>query len=85
MDCENLGGCNFYNDRMPIDKGLGQLQKKRYCEGDKSQCARYMLASSIGKENMPADLYPIMMDRANKLVDEYYRKSMMKSEQSRQM
>jgi hypothetical protein len=78
MNCENLGGCSFYNDKMPMDRGLGQIQKQKYCEGEKSQCARYMVASSIGKENIPMDLYPIMMDRANKIIDEYYRKSTMK-------
>jgi hypothetical protein len=63
---------------MPMDVGLGLIQKKRYCEGDKSLCARYKVASDIGKSNVPADLYPIMMERANKLIDEYYRKSMKK-------
>jgi len=82
MDCENLGGCSFYNDKMPMDMGLGQIQKKRYCEGDKEQCARYKVASTIGKANVPTDLYPIMMERANKLIDEYYRKSMMMSKKS---
>ena len=34
MNCENLKGCPFYNDRMSMEKGLGLLYKKRFCEGD---------------------------------------------------
>lgn len=75
MVCENLKGCSFYNDKMPVDKGIGQIQKRKYCEGDKALCARYKIASSIGKENVPADLYPIMMERANKIINEYNRKA----------
>jgi hypothetical protein len=74
MECESLKGCPFFNDRMPIDRGLGQIQKKKYCEGDKTRCARYKVASSIGKQNVPLDLYPIMMEKANKIIEEYNRK-----------
>lgn len=59
---------------MPIDRGLGQIQKEKYCEGDKTLCARYKVASSIGKQNEPLDLYPIMMKKANKIIEEYNRK-----------
>jgi hypothetical protein len=37
MECEYLKGCLFFNDFMPIDRGLGQIQKKKYCEGDKTR------------------------------------------------
>jgi len=36
----------------------------------------------MGKANVPTDLYPIMMERANKLIDEYYSKSMKMSKKS---
>jgi hypothetical protein len=74
MECEILKGCRFYNDKMPMDRGLGLIQKKRFCEGDKSICARYKVATMIGRSNVPTDLYPIMMDRADNLISEYYRK-----------
>ena len=71
MNCENLKGCPFYNDRMPIDSALGRMHKRKYCEGDKTLCARYKVASSIGKENVPIDLFPIMMEEANQIIEKY--------------
>jgi hypothetical protein len=71
MSCENLQGCPFYNDRMSMEKGLGSLYKKKYCEGDKTLCARYKVGSTIGKEFVPADLYPNMFDRAEKIIQEH--------------
>jgi hypothetical protein len=73
MDCENLSGCPFYKNKMPVDKGLGELQKMKYCEENKALCARYKVASSIGKENVPFDLYPHMVVRANKVIEDYFR------------
>jgi hypothetical protein len=70
MICENLKGCPFYNDRMS-EKGLGALYKKSYCEGDKTLCARYQVGSILGKEFVPADLYPNMFDRAEKIIQEH--------------
>ncbi|HHU69569.1 MAG TPA: hypothetical protein GXZ31_04610 [Thermoanaerobacterales bacterium] len=70
MKCENLRGCIFYNDKMDIESGLGQLYKRKYCEGDKTLCARYIVANEIGKENVPADLYPNMHERAEKILEE---------------
>ena len=44
--CEKLPKCPFYQGKMSMDSGLGSLYKKRYCEGDKTQCARYMIAEN---------------------------------------
>ncbi len=71
MNCENLKGCLFYNDHMSMEKGLGSLYKKKYCEGDKTLCARYKVGSTIGKEYVPDDLYPNMFDRAEKIIIEH--------------
>ncbi len=71
MKCENLKGCIFYNDKMDIESGLGQLYKRKYCEGDKALCARYIIANEIGKQNVPADLYPNMHERAEKILEEH--------------
>jgi hypothetical protein len=78
MGCENLNGCLFYTDKMPIDSGIGQLQKIKYCEENKKLCARYKVAASIGKENVPTDLYPHMVMRANKVIEDYFRNARLK-------
>ena len=73
MECENVSMCHFYADEIHVDRGLGELQKEKYCEGDKTLCAIYQVASAIGKENVPADLCPNMVYQAKKVIKEYYR------------
>ncbi|HHW28039.1 MAG TPA: hypothetical protein GXX21_00580 [Syntrophomonadaceae bacterium] len=70
MECENLKKCPFYNDKMDIESGLGQLYKRRYCEGDKTQCARYKVFQTLGREFVPVDLYPNMHERAKKIIEQ---------------
>jgi hypothetical protein len=68
MNCEKLSACPFYNDKMPIDQGLGKLIKKKYCENDKTKCARYYVSTTVGKEHVPQNLYPNMYEEAEKIV-----------------
>jgi len=48
---------------MSIEKGIGALYKKNYCQGDGSECARYMVTKKLGREKVPIYLYPNMFDR----------------------
>lgn len=66
--CENLLKCPFYQGKMSMDSGLGSMYKKRYCEGNRSVCARYMVSSKLGKEFVPASLYPNMVDKAKEIL-----------------
>ena len=70
MACEKLEKCPFYNEKMDINKGLGKLYRLKYCEGDKSQCARYIVATQLGPEYVTNKLYPNMNDIANKMLSE---------------
>jgi hypothetical protein len=70
MKCEKLEKCPFYNEKMPIDKGVGAMYYKKYCEGDKTICARYMVATTVGPHAVSLDLYPNMVDRAKKIIEE---------------
>ena len=67
-NCENLAKCPFYQGQMKMESGLGSMYKKKYCEGDKTSCARYMISSRLGKEFVPAGLYPNMLDQAKKIL-----------------
>ncbi len=69
MLCENLEKCPFYNDKMPIESALGRLFKKNYCESDKTKCARYRVASIIGKEFVTDNLYPNMEEKAERIIE----------------
>ncbi len=67
-ECELLGGCLFFNNKMPDTSGLGAIYKKKYCLGDNSECARYIVAKKLGRDKVPTDLYPNMKDRANEII-----------------
>lgn len=68
-ECECLGGCPFYNDRMADSKGLSAIYKRRYCLGDNTKCARYMVFKALGKPMVPPDLYPNMAERAKAIIE----------------
>ena len=68
--CEKLPKCPFYQGKMDINSGLGSMYKKKYCEGDKTICARYIVATQLGPEFVTANLYPNMQDAANKILAE---------------
>lgn len=67
-DCVMLKGCLFFNDKMPGDTGLGAIYKKKYCLGDASNCARYMIATTLGRDKVPTNLYPNMDEQARELI-----------------
>ena len=69
--CEKLEKCPFYQGKMDMNSGLGSMYKKKYCEGDKTICARYIVATKLGAEYVTNKLYPNMNDAANKLLAEH--------------
>lgn len=71
MACEKLAKCPFYQGKMDINSGIGAMYKKKYCEGDKTTCARYVVATQLGAEYVTERLYPNMNDAANKLLAEH--------------
>ncbi len=69
--CEKLPKCPFYQGKMDINSGLGSMYRKRYCEGDKTLCARYQIATKLGPEFVTNNIYPNMNDLADKLIKEH--------------
>ena len=68
-DCECLPKCPFFNDKMADMPAMASMYKKRYCEEDNSECGRYMIFSTLGKEHVPADLYPNDRVTAQAIID----------------
>lgn len=66
--CECLPGCPFFNDRMPDNSGLGMIYKEKYCLGDNTACARYMVFRKLGKGAVPINLYPNMTARGLEII-----------------
>lgn len=70
MECENFAGCPFFNDKMDIESGMGKIYKQKYCLGDKTLCARYMVSSQLGKAAVPSNLYPNMIEKAKEILEQ---------------
>lgn len=68
--CEKLAKCPFYQGKMSMDTGLGSMYKQKYCESDKSNCARYMIATQLGPDYVTNSIYPNMQDLAKKMIEE---------------
>jgi hypothetical protein len=66
--CEILAGCPFFNDQMQGLGAIKQMMKDRFCLGDCSGCARYMVFKALGKPKVPADLAPNQRERALALI-----------------
>ena len=69
--CEKLAKCPFYQGQMKMDSGIGAMYKKKYCEGDKSICARYMIATTVGPEFVNNSIFPNMTDQAKKIIAQH--------------
>ena len=55
-DCERLNKCPFFGDKLAFMPKTAATMKQSYCYGDKSGCARYLLASK--GISIPPDLFP---------------------------
>ena len=70
-DCECIAGCPFFNDRMANAPALAEMMKRKFCQDDWASCARYRVFKAIGKEAVPGNLFPNMMDEARNLIKEH--------------
>jgi hypothetical protein len=67
-ECNLLSKCLFFNDKMSSMPTASDLMKRRFCLKDNSICARYMVCSALGREYVPADLFPNNIDRARTIL-----------------
>ena len=69
-DCELLESCIFFNEKMENMPTTMEVYKKKYCRGDNSICARQMVFKELGREKVPADLFPNHKDNAKKIISD---------------
>jgi hypothetical protein len=69
-ECECLSECLFFNDKMEdmSMSSLASVYKKTYCFGDNSTCARHVVLVALGRERVPADMFPNEHDRAEAIL-----------------
>ena len=64
-ECQFLNGCVFFNK---ASGSLADLLKKQYCRADFATCARFQIATKVGREKVPPTLFPNMADRARAII-----------------
>ena len=66
--CECLPRCSFFHDKMANMPRMAEVYKKKFCLGDNTHCARFMVFKARGREAVPADLFPNERKRAQELL-----------------
>ena len=64
--CERLKTCPFFSDKLAYMPKTAATMKQTYCFGDRSGCARYLVA--IQGLPIPPDLFPNDGDRALTII-----------------
>jgi hypothetical protein len=67
-DCVCLPKCLFFNDKMARMPTTAEHMKQRFCLGDPTSCARYKIFLALGREQVPPDLYPNNVQRAETIL-----------------
>ena len=68
-ECECLPRCPFFNDKMADQPVTAELMKKQYCRDQFEDCARYIVFKALGREEVPANMFPHQKDRALELLN----------------
>lgn len=53
-----------------MDKGVGMIYKKKYCNENYELCARYKVLIEVGESFVSDNLYPNMHDIALNIIEE---------------
>ena len=61
---------NEFNDKLAAMPSFAENLKTKYCHGDNTICARYIVFKALGQPKVPADLYPNQEDRAKQIIAE---------------
>ncbi|HHX94722.1 MAG TPA: hypothetical protein GX691_02715 [Clostridia bacterium] len=67
-DCPSLVKCPFFNEKMDKMPAMANIYKAKYCKDDFNACARWKVASALGSESVPNDLFPNQTDRVVEIV-----------------
>lgn len=68
VECELAKNCIFFNDKMANTPSTADLFKKIYCQSDCDSCARMMVVKALGREKVPADLFPNQAEKAIEII-----------------
>jgi len=66
--CELIDSCAFYNRELRISSERQEAYIKRFCKFDQSQCARFKVYKTLGKEKIPSGMLPNQFEMASGLI-----------------
>ena len=69
-ECEFIDSCPFFQGKLAEKAVEVEELKEKYCRTNNLHCARYMVATAVGKDKVPPDLYPNETDVAYKIIAE---------------
>ncbi|HPR62700.1 MAG TPA: hypothetical protein PK014_00630 [Thermoanaerobaculia bacterium] len=67
-NCKMLEGCLFFHDKLEAMPSTAMLLKEKYCLKAYEDCARYRVATTLGREKVPGNLFPGQTDRADQIL-----------------
>jgi len=73
-ECELLADCLFFNDKLKNMPTASDMMKKMYCKWHYSKCARYKVATTLGRKAVPADMFPGDTLRATEMLIQHDKK-----------
>lgn len=56
--CDLVGGCIFFNDKMADMPAISERYKDKYCRDSFRSCARFQIYVEFGREHVPVNLFP---------------------------
>ncbi len=71
MDCPLINSCPFFNDKLKDMPSMSNIYKRNYCKKDYIRCARYLVSTTIGKENVPLDIFPNHEGKAKEIIKNF--------------
>ncbi|MBN2081429.1 hypothetical protein JW859_04385 [bacterium] len=66
--CKLLEKCPFFNDQMQGAEDMIERTKQNYCLDNFASCARYQVFDALGRDHVPADLYPFQVTRVRQIL-----------------
>ena len=66
--CTFMADCPFFTGRMATMPRVAEIYIRRYCNGDNSQCAIYIVYMVLGRGKIPEDLFPSQKERALRII-----------------
>lgn len=67
-ECKLIRTCIFFNDKMANMPSTAEIFKTLFCKGEYDNCARLIVVNAVGREKVPADLFPNQKEKVAEII-----------------